>query len=136
MYFRVVEGEIGGWKCISDPGFEAVSSADGSKRDGILGACGQGRQVDGITASPAGLAGARRHPAGAGRRGARTALQQYGLLDEPGKTRPAAAPGATEVEQAAATTPRNALERARGVQDVLQQGAIEQQKNIDAAIPK
>ena len=67
---------------------------------------------------------------------ARTALQQYGLLDEPGKTRPAAAPGASEVEQAAAVTPRNALERARGVQDMVQQGAIEQQKNIDTAIPK
>jgi hypothetical protein len=67
---------------------------------------------------------------------ARTALKQYGLLDEPGKTRPAAAPGASEVEQAAAITPRNALERARGVQDMVQQGAAAQQKQIDDAIPK
>ena len=67
---------------------------------------------------------------------ARTALKQYGLLDGPGKTRPAAAPGASEVEQAAAVTPRNALERARGVQDMVKQGAIEQQRNIDDAIPK
>jgi hypothetical protein len=67
---------------------------------------------------------------------AQTALKQYGLLDEPGKTRPAAAPGASEVEQAAAVTPRNALERARGVQDMVKQGAAEQQKQIDDAIPK
>ena len=67
---------------------------------------------------------------------ARTALEQYGLLDEPGKAQPAAAPGASETEQAATITPRNALERARGVQDMVKQGAMEQQKNIDDAIPK
>jgi hypothetical protein len=68
---------------------------------------------------------------------ARTALKQYGLLDGTEKTRAAAAtPGASEAEQAAAVTPRNALERARGVQDMVKQGALEQQKNIDAAIPK
>ena len=67
---------------------------------------------------------------------ARTALKQYGLLDDSSKARPAAAPGATEVEQAAAVTPRNALERARGVQDMVKEGATLQQKNIDDAIPK
>ena len=65
---------------------------------------------------------------------AKTALKAYGVLDEPGKTQ--AKPGATEVEQAATITPRNALERAKGVQDMVNQGAIEQQKRIDDAIPK
>ena len=67
---------------------------------------------------------------------ARTALKQYGLLGRARQARPAAAPGASEAEQAAAVTPRNALERARGVQDMVKQGAMEQQKNIDDAIPK
>jgi hypothetical protein len=64
---------------------------------------------------------------------AKTALKAYGVLDEP-KTQ--AKPGATEAEQAATITPRNALERAKGVQDMVNQGAIEQQKRIDDAIPK
>jgi hypothetical protein len=69
--------------------------------------------------------------------GARTALKQYGVLDDPGKRRPVVAkPGATELEQAAAITPRDALERARGVQDMVKQQAIEQEKRIDDAIPK
>ena len=69
---------------------------------------------------------------------ARTALKQYGVLDDPSKPRPAAVakPGATELEQAPATTPRDALERARGVQDMVRQQAIEQDKRIDDAIPK
>ena len=67
---------------------------------------------------------------------ARSALKSYGLAEDPAKTRRAAAPGASEAEQAAATTPRNALERARGVQDMVKQGAIEQEKRIDDAIPK
>jgi ABC-type proline/glycine betaine transport system substrate-binding protein len=67
---------------------------------------------------------------------AKTALKQYGLTDDPAKTRPAAAAGASEAEQAAAVTPRNALERARGVEDMVKQGAIEQQKNIDDATSK
>lgn len=67
---------------------------------------------------------------------ARSALKSYGLVDDPARTRHAAAPGASEVEQAATITPRNALERARGVQDMVKQGAIEQEKRIDDAIPK
>jgi hypothetical protein len=67
---------------------------------------------------------------------ARSALKAYGLADDPDKTRRAAAPGASEVDQAAAITPRNALERARGVQDMVRQGAAEQEKHIDDAIPK
>jgi hypothetical protein len=67
---------------------------------------------------------------------ARTALKQYGLLDDSSKARPAAKPGANEVEQAAAVTPGSALERARGVQDMVKQGAAEQDKRIDEAIPK
>ncbi len=67
---------------------------------------------------------------------ARSALKSYGLFEDPGKVRRAAAPGASEVDQAAAITPRNALERARGVQDMVKQGAIEQEKRIDDAIPK
>lgn len=67
---------------------------------------------------------------------ARSALKAYGLSGETDKTRHAAAPGASEVEQAAAMTPRNALERAKGVQDMVKQGAIEQEKRIDDAIPK
>ncbi len=66
---------------------------------------------------------------------AKTALKQYGLVDGPAKSKPVAA-GATEAEHAAAVTPRNALERARGVEDMVKQGALEQQKNIDDAIAK
>jgi len=66
---------------------------------------------------------------------ARTALKSYGVLGDSGEARHAA-PGANETEQAATITPRNALERARGVQDMVQQGAAEQEKRIDAAIPK
>ena len=69
---------------------------------------------------------------------ARTALKQYGLLDDPAKPRAAAVakPGATELDRAAATTPRDALERARGVQDMVREQAVEQEKRIDDAIPK
>jgi hypothetical protein len=68
---------------------------------------------------------------------ARTALKQYGILDDADKAKAAAVkPGATEVEQASAMTPRNALERARGVEDMVKQQAIEQEKRIDDAIPK
>jgi hypothetical protein len=67
---------------------------------------------------------------------ARSALKAYGVVDEADKAHPVAAPGANETERAAAVTPRNALERARGVQDMVQQGAIDQEKRIDAAIPK
>ena len=67
---------------------------------------------------------------------ARTALKAYGITEEVGKGTRAAAPGATEAEQAATITPRNALERAGGVPDMVKQGAIEQEKRIDAAIPK
>ena len=68
---------------------------------------------------------------------ARTALKQYGLLDSADKAKPVVAkPGANEVDQAAAATPRDALERARGVQDMVRQQAIEQEKRIDDAIPK
>ena len=65
---------------------------------------------------------------------AKTALKAYGVADEPKASQ--AKPGATEVEQAATITPRNALERAKGVQDMVNQGATEQQKRIDDAIPK
>lgn len=67
---------------------------------------------------------------------ARSALKAYGLSEGLDKSRHAAAPGASEVEQAAAITPRNALERARGVQDMVKQGAVDQEKRIDDAIPK
>ena len=67
---------------------------------------------------------------------AKSALKGYGLLDDKDKPAHAAAPGATEVEQAAATTPRNALDKAKGVQQLVNQGAIEQEKRIDDAIPK
>jgi len=67
---------------------------------------------------------------------AKTALKQYGLVDDTSKTQRATAPGASEAEQAAAVTPRNALERARGVEDVVKRGAVEQEKNIDDAISK
>ena len=65
---------------------------------------------------------------------ARTARKQYGLRDDPAKA-PAAA-GASEAAQAATVTPRNALERAKGVEDMVKQGAAAQQKNIDDAISK
>jgi hypothetical protein len=67
---------------------------------------------------------------------ARTALKQYGLFEEPGAKHAAPAAGATEAEQAAAVTPRNALERARGVEDMVKQGAAEQGRRIDEAIQK
>jgi len=68
---------------------------------------------------------------------ARSALKAYGLFDNPdNKTRHSAAPGASEAEQAAAITPRDAMERARAVQDMVKQGAIDQEKRIDDAIPK
>jgi len=67
---------------------------------------------------------------------AKTALKQYGLADDPTKPKRATAAGATEAEQAAAVTPRNALERARGVEDMVKQGAAEQQKTIGDAISK
>ena len=67
---------------------------------------------------------------------AKTALKQYGLLDHPSRAKRATAAGATEAEQAATVTPRNALERARGVEDMVKQGAAEQQKTIDDAISK
>jgi hypothetical protein len=67
---------------------------------------------------------------------AKTALKQYGVAGDEAKTKRATAPGATETEQAAAVTPRNALERARGVESMVKQGAAEQQKTIDDAISK
>jgi hypothetical protein len=67
---------------------------------------------------------------------ARAALKAYGLFDDQDKPRHAAAPGANEVEKAAAMTPRNALERAKGVEAMVKQGAIEQEKRIDDAISK
>jgi len=67
---------------------------------------------------------------------ARTALKAYGLFDDRDKPRHAAAPGASEAEQAAQITPRTALERAKGVETMVKQGAIEQEKRIDDAIPK
>jgi hypothetical protein len=67
---------------------------------------------------------------------ARSALKAYGLFDDSGKAHHAAAPGANETEQAATITPRDALERAKSVQDMVKQGAIEQEKRIDDAIPK
>ena len=65
---------------------------------------------------------------------ARTALKQYGLLDDPAKAPTAA--GASEAAQASTVTPRNALVRAKGVEDMVKQGAAAQQKNIDDAISK
>ena len=67
---------------------------------------------------------------------AKSALKGYGLLDDKDKPAHAAAPGATEAEQAAAMTPSNALDKAKSVQQLVNQGAIEQEKRIDDAIPK
>ena len=64
-----------------------------------------------------------------------TALKQYGVFQDPA-ARPAAAPGASEADQAAVVTPRSALERARGVESMVKEQAIEQEKRIDAAIPR
>ena len=66
---------------------------------------------------------------------AQTALKQYGLFQD-SATRPAAAPGGSEADQAASITPRSALERARGVESMVKQQAIEQEKRIDDALPK
>ena len=62
---------------------------------------------------------------------ARTALKEYGVG---GEAKPPARAGANETEQAAAVTPRNALERARGVEAMVKDGAAKQQQSIDDAI--
>ena len=67
---------------------------------------------------------------------ARSALKAYGLFDDSQRTHHAAAPDASEVEKAAAMTPRDALQRAKGVEAMVRQGAIEQEKRIDDATAK
>ena len=67
---------------------------------------------------------------------ARTALKQYGLLDEPGKRSQPPRPAHRKPSRPPTVTPRNALEALAGRQDMVKQGAMEQQKNIDDAIPK
>ena len=79
-----------------------------------------------------GWAGLDRHPAGARHR--RPARADGAEAVRPRWTSPAKAQlptraGASEAAQAATVTPRNALERARGVEDMVKQGASEQQKN-------
>ncbi|HSQ81486.1 MAG TPA: hypothetical protein VLU54_10195, partial [Casimicrobiaceae bacterium] len=67
---------------------------------------------------------------------ARTILKQYGLFGEPEAHAKSVKAPANETEEAASVTPRNALERARALQGQVQQQAIDEEKRIDAAIPK
>jgi len=66
---------------------------------------------------------------------AQTALKHYGLLtpaDTPAKTSARLqAPDASGQVDAATTTPRNALERARGMENVVRQQADDLGKRID-----
>ena len=67
---------------------------------------------------------------------ARTVLKEYGLFKDPEAHAKSAKAPANETEEAASVTPRNALERAHGLQDQVRQQAIDEEKRIDAAIPK
>ena len=70
---------------------------------------------------------------------AQTALKHYGLL-APADTTTAKAsarmqvPDASGQVDAATMTPRNALERARGLESAVQQQAADQAKRIDDAL--
>ena len=67
---------------------------------------------------------------------ARTILKEYGVFKDPEAQAKSAKAPANETEEAASVTPRNALERARALQGQVQQQAIDEEKRIDAAIPK
>jgi len=62
---------------------------------------------------------------------AQSALRNYGLLGGEAPAAKAGAAAATSPDQPAAATPRNAMERARGVEQTVQQGAEEQARRID-----
>lgn len=68
---------------------------------------------------------------------ARTILREYGLGgDSAATTRHLKVPGAPDVEAAANMTPKNALERARALQDQVRKQAADEEKRIDAATAK
>ncbi|HEX8738941.1 MAG TPA: hypothetical protein VF925_02225 [Casimicrobiaceae bacterium] len=65
---------------------------------------------------------------------ARTILKEYGLAGNSTATaRHVMVPGAPDVESAANITPKNALERARALQDQVRKDAADEEKRIDAA---
>jgi hypothetical protein len=67
---------------------------------------------------------------------ARTILREYGLAGASATQAKHAKAPANEEEEAATVTPKNALERAHALQDQVRQQAIDEEKRIDAAIPK
>jgi hypothetical protein len=62
---------------------------------------------------------------------AQGALKQYGLLGATPAAKPGAAAKASSDQPATPPTPMNAMERARGVEQTVQQGADEQSRRID-----
>ncbi|MBS0327724.1 MAG: hypothetical protein JSS46_14430 [Proteobacteria bacterium] len=66
---------------------------------------------------------------------ARTILREYGLAGNPASAaKHVSVPGAPDVEAAANVTPKNALARARALQDEVRKDAADQEKRIDAAV--
>jgi hypothetical protein len=62
---------------------------------------------------------------------AQSALRQYGLLGAAPSAKTGAAAKASSDEAATPPTPLNAMERARGVEQTVKQGAEEQSRRID-----
>ncbi len=68
---------------------------------------------------------------------ARTLLKEYGLAGGTSEAQAKHVKAAgNEAEDAASVTPRDAMARARALQAQVRQDAIDQEKRIDAAIPK
>lgn len=65
---------------------------------------------------------------------ARTILKEYGLAGgSASAARHVSVPGAPDVEAAANVTPKNAVARARALQDEVRKQAADEEKRIDAA---
>ena len=68
---------------------------------------------------------------------ARMVLKEYGLAGGPSEAQAKhLRASGNEAEDAASVTPRDAIARARALQAQVRQDAIDQEKRIDAAIPK
>lgn len=68
---------------------------------------------------------------------ARMVLKEYGLAGgPPGAQATHVKASGNEAEDAASVAPRDAMARARALQAQVRQDAIDQEKRIDAAIPK
>ena len=68
---------------------------------------------------------------------ARMVLKEYGLAGGPSEAQAKhVTASGNEAADAASVTPRDAMARARALQAQVRQDAIDQEKRIDAAIPK